>query len=218
RRRLYEEVDVLWRTALLRQSQPDPLDEVRTAMAVFDETLFRTVPAIYRQLDTALSPDVDGRRPPLAPPFVRVGSWVGGDRDGNPHVTAQVTRETVLVHAEHVLRALENAATRIGRMLTVGDTTTPPSVPLVRLLGRARAAYPERMADIAKRSPRESHRQALLIAAQRIRATRERDLDVAYRDADELLADLTVVQESLVAAGAVRLAYGELQHLVWQVR
>ncbi|MQA02757.1 MAG: phosphoenolpyruvate carboxylase [Streptosporangiales bacterium] len=217
-RRLYEEVDGLWRTALLRQSQPDPLDEVRTAMAVFDETLFRTVPVLYRGLDTALSPDDAGRRPALAPPFLRLGSWVGGDRDGNPHVTAQVTREAALIQAEHVLRALENAATRLGRTLTAGDATTPPSDQLRALLRRSRAAYPDRMAELAKRSPSESHRQALLIAARRIRATRERDLDLAYRDADELLAELALVQESLAAAGAVRLAYGELQHLVWQVR
>ncbi|MBO0826895.1 MAG: phosphoenolpyruvate carboxylase [Streptosporangiales bacterium] len=217
RRRLFEEVDGLWRTALLRQSQPDPLDEVRTAMAVFDDTLFRTVPALYRGLDTALAPADAGRRPPRAPAFLRLGSWVGGDRDGNPFVTSQVTREAVLVHAEHVLHALENAATRIGRTLTAGDTTTPPSERLRRLLGRAAAAYPDLSAAIAKRSPAESHRQALLMAAQRIRATRERNMDLAYRDADELSADLAAVQESLAAAGAVRLAYGELQHLVWQV-
>ncbi|MQA81478.1 MAG: phosphoenolpyruvate carboxylase [Streptosporangiales bacterium] len=217
-RRLHEEVDGLWRTALLRQSRPDPLDEVRTAMAVFDETLFRAVPGLYRELDAAVSPDDAGRRPPVAPAFVRLGSWVGGDRDGNPHVTAQVTREALLVQADHVLRALENAATRIGRTLTAGDTTTPPSDDLRRLLDRCGAAYPERMADLAKRSPNESHRQALLLAAQRLRATRERDIDLAYRDADELLGDLDLVQRSLAAAGAPRLAYGELQHLIWQVR
>lgn len=217
-RRLHEEVDGLWRTALLRQSRPDPLDEVRTAMAVFDETLFRAVPGLYRELDAAVSPDESGRRAPVAPAFVRLGSWVGGDRDGNPHVTAQVTREALLVQADHVLRALENTATRIGRNLTAGDTTTPPSDDLRRQLDRCGAAYPERMADLAKRSPSESHRQALLLAAQRLRATRERDLDLAYRDADELLGDLGLVQSSLAAAGASRLAYGELQHLIWQVR
>src|SRR5215831_9850320 len=87
RRRLLEAIDVLWRTAQLRSTQLEPMDEVRATLAVFDETLFAVVPAMYRRLDTALSPDDAGVRPPLAPAFVRFGTWVGGDRDGNPHVT-----------------------------------------------------------------------------------------------------------------------------------
>ncbi|MGH3099150.1 MAG: phosphoenolpyruvate carboxylase [Streptosporangiales bacterium] len=216
RRRLFEEVDELWRTALLRPTRPDPLDEVRTATAVFDQTLFRTVPALYRSLDTALSPHDAGRRAALAPAFISLGSWVGGDRDGNPHVTAEVTREALLVQSEHALRALEATATRIGRTLTASAMTTPPSADLRARLAAAQAAHPHLVADLAKRSPDEPHRQALLLAARRLRATRERDLDLAYRDAPELLDQLRVVQESLAAAGAVRLAYGELQHLVWQ--
>lgn len=216
-RRLFEEVDELWRTALLRPTRPDPVDEVRTATAVFDQTLFRTLPALYRGLDTALSGEDAGRRPARAPAFLRLGSWVGGDRDGNPHVTSEVTREALLVQSEHALRALENAATRIGRTLTASAMTTPPSEGLRALLDAAQAAQPRFLADLAKRSPDEPHRQALLLAARRLQATRERDLDLAYRDAPELLAELRVVQDSLASAGATRLAYGELQHLIWQV-
>src|ERR1700730_9993580 len=79
KRRLLEEIDVLWRTAQLRSTQLEPLDEVRSVMAIFDETLFRAIPEIYRDLDAALAPDGVGFRPPSAPAFVRVGSWVGGD-------------------------------------------------------------------------------------------------------------------------------------------
>ena len=82
-RRLAEEVDTLWRTAQVRTRQVTPLDEVRSFMAVFDETLFRTVPEVLRSLDTAFGA--------TAPPFLRLGSWIGGDRDGNPSVTAAVT-------------------------------------------------------------------------------------------------------------------------------
>ncbi|MGH8867856.1 MAG: phosphoenolpyruvate carboxylase [Actinomycetes bacterium] len=217
RRRLLEEVDLLWRTALLRSSRPDPMDEVRTATAVFDSTLFRIVPDVYRTLDTALSPSDAGRRPPLAPAFVRLGSWVGGDRDGNPSVTSVVTREAMTVQADHVLRALENATTRIGRALTVHVATTPPSQALSQALAQARAAHPDLLDDVAKRSPGEPHRQMLLYAAERVRATRLRDADLAYGAADALLADVRLVQSSLAEAGAVRVAYGELQHLVWQV-
>ncbi|HEY7483435.1 MAG TPA: phosphoenolpyruvate carboxylase [Streptosporangiaceae bacterium] len=216
RRRLMEEIDLLWRTAHRRHTQMDPLDEVRTAMAMFDETVFRVVPAIYRVLDEALAP-ATGARPPLARPYVRFGSWIGGDRDGNPYVTAQVTREAIMIQAEHVLLALENACTRIGRTLTVHEATTPPSATLRAVLATARAESPDLLAGIAKRSPGEPHRQLLLFAAERVRATRLRNADLAYADAGRLLADLTLVQESLAAGGAARQAYGELQHLIWQV-
>lgn len=215
-RRLLEEIDLLWRTSQLRTTKLDPLDEVRTAMAVFDETLFRAVPAVYRALDTALGGDA-GRRPSRGRPFLRLGSWIGGDRDGNPYVTAQVTREAIGVQAEHVLRALHRTCERIGRDLTVHADTTPPDDALREALAAAVAARPDHLAQIAKRSPDEPHRQFLLHAAARIEATRTRDADLAYDGPDELLADLRTVQGSLAAAGADRQAYGELQHLIWQV-
>src|SRR5262245_10398592 len=84
-RRLLEEIDLLWRTAQLRRTGIGPLDEVRTAMSVFDDTLFRVVPAIYRSLDEALAGG-SGDRAPRVRPYLRFGSWIGGDRDGNPHV------------------------------------------------------------------------------------------------------------------------------------
>ncbi|MFI0353743.1 phosphoenolpyruvate carboxylase [Actinomadura sp. 9N407] len=216
-RRLREEIDLLWRTALRRHTQMDPLDEVRTAMAAFDETIFRVVPEIYRSLDRALDPEGTGVRPPQARPYVRLGSWIGGDRDGNPYVTAQVTRDAVMIQAEHVLRALEAACGRIGRELTVHESTTPPSAALREALAAARTAHPARLADIAKRSPGEQHRQLLLYAATRIAATRERDADLAYAAPDDLLADLRLVQDSLAQADAPRQAYGSVQHLIWQV-
>ncbi|MFC5747034.1 phosphoenolpyruvate carboxylase [Actinomadura rugatobispora] len=216
-RRLREEIDLLWRTALRRHTQMDPLDEVRTAMAAFDETIFRTVPEIYRSLDAALDPEGTGTRPPKARAYVRLGSWIGGDRDGNPYVTARVTRDAVMIQAEHVLRALETACARIGRELTVHASTTPASPALREALAAARTAQPGLIDGVAKRSPDEPHRQYLLYAAARIAATRERDADLAYGSPDELLSDLTIVRGSLADAGAARLAYGRVQQLIWQV-
>lgn len=216
-RRLTEEVDTLWRTGQLRTTQVQPIDESRSVMAIFDETLFRAVPEIYRGLDRALGPADSGRRPPLAPAFLRFGSWVGGDRDGNDAVTAEVTLQTMLVQAEHVLLALEAATTRIGRSLTADSVTTPPNAGLRRRLTALRASDPVRLAELEKRSPSERHRQFLLHAADRLRATRTPGHGFAYTTANELLDDLRCVQESLASAGAMRLAYGELQHLIWQV-
>ncbi len=127
RRRMLEEIDTLWRTAPLRAQKPSPTDEVRTVMGVFDETLFTTVPHVYRRIDDALRGEESGASAPVVPSFVRIGSWVGGDRDGNPFVTAAVTREASQIASDHVLRGLERALDRIGRTLTLSADDTPPS-------------------------------------------------------------------------------------------
>jgi phosphoenolpyruvate carboxylase len=217
RRRLVEQVDILWRTAQLRESRPSPLDEVRSAMAVFEETLFDVVGNVYRRLDDALAGEGAGLRQPVVAPFVRLGSWIGGDRDGNPNVTAAITREAMQIQADHVLRALEQATDKLGRSLTLDAATTPPSAPVRRILEDARAVNPELITDIEERSPSEPHRQLLLLAARRLAATRSRDADFGYPRAADFLHELKVLQDSLVGAGAPRQAYGDLQQLIWQV-
>ncbi len=217
RRRLLEEVDSLWRAGLVRDERPGPLDEVRTAMAVFDEVLFAIAPRTYRRVETALSPDQTGAVPPRVPAFIRWGSWIGGDRDGNPNVTASITRQAMAIQSDHVLRALEDATSRIAWAMTAGASSTPPSPGVRRLIADARAMAPEVMEPLAARATSEPHRLALLVCAERIKATRERNADTAYPAAADLRADLITVQRSLAAAGAARLAYGELAHLVWQV-
>ena len=147
RRRLREEITILWRTSDLRVVAPTPLDEVRTAMAFFDATLFTVIPRLYRALDAALdgpggraaAPASDtgrtGTRPPRVGAFLRPGSWIGGDRDGNPGVTAEITERTVRIHADHVLRGYEAVATRL--MQTVAAATPADRV-------RAAAGVPPR--------------------------------------------------------------------------
>ena len=216
-RALREQIDLLWRTAQLRVKAMNPIDEVRTVMTAFDETLFRVVPAVYRELDRALQgDDRSGAAPTPVKAFLRFGSWVGADRDGNPFVTSQVTRETATIQAEHALRALENATTRVGRALTLSEVTTPPSPALRTALADARSAHPELVEEITARAPQEPYRTYLLFIAGRLFATRTRHADLAYKDASEYLADLRTVQDSLAETGAVRQAYGELQNLIWQ--
>src|SRR5438093_120800 len=93
-RRLAEEIDTLWRTSQVRVAHVQPLDEVRSFMAVFDETLFRLAPEVVRALDDGLGGS--------APAFLRFGSWIGGDRAGNPSITAQVTDEPLSTHPAHL--------------------------------------------------------------------------------------------------------------------
>jgi phosphoenolpyruvate carboxylase len=216
RRVLHEDIDLLWRTSQLRINAMDPIDEVRTVMAAFDETLFRVVPVVYRELDRALAGSGSGQVTSPVPAFLRFGSWVGADRDGNPFVTAQVTREAATIQADHVLRALETATTRIGRALTLHEGSAPPGAALRRALAAASAAHPELLAEITERSPQEPYRTYLLYVAQRLGATRARHADLAYPGPAAYLADLRVVRESLAAAGAAKQAFGELQHLIWQ--
>ncbi|WIE63016.1 phosphoenolpyruvate carboxylase [Curtobacterium sp. MCLR17_032] len=216
-RRLLEEIATLLRTSPLRTTRPTPLDEVRTAMSVFDQTLFEIVPQVYRLLDDRLQGDDAGRAPVQAPAFVRFGTWIGGDRDGNPHVTADVTRQAAEIAAEHILLGLTRAATRIGSALTLDADHTPGDAGLTALVAAQESLDPDVAERIGIRAPTETHRRALLFIAARIDATRRDDRPLAYRGPDELLADLHVVQASLTAAGALRAANGELQNLVWQV-
>lgn len=221
RRRLLAEVDTLWRTAPLRETKPSPLDEVRTAMNVFDESLFSVLPRVYRRLDDAMLGAESGTRAPIAPAFVRLGTWIGGDRDGNPFVTAETTLAAVGIASEHVLIGLERVARRVGRALTLDATTTPPSNAVLALWDAVVASAPETARIIAERSPNETHRRVLLFAADRIAQTRAQGAlpggALPYADADELLAELRILQESLLAAGDRRSAYGDLQHFIWQL-
>lgn len=219
-RRLAEEVAILWRTSQLRSQRPTPVDEVRRVLAVFDDTIFRVLPLVYREMDRALGPETVGTRLPAVPGFLRWGSWVGGDRDGNPHVTADVTGETMAIHADHTLRGLENAARRIGRTLSASASSTPPSLALERSLETDSQELPSTAADLVGQIG-EPHRRKLGFVAARLEATRAiaagGEGDGAYDGPESLIADLELVQASLAEAGAHRLAYGELQHLRWQV-
>ncbi|MEZ3159630.1 phosphoenolpyruvate carboxylase [Microbacterium sp. BWT-B31] len=216
-RRMLEEIDTLWRTAPLRPEKPSPTDEVRAVMAVFDETLYTAIPHVYRRVDDALQGPAAGSRTPVVRPFVRIGSWVGGDRDGNPFVTASTTRKAAAIASEHVLLGLSRTASRIGRGMTLDAGTTPPNARLIALWKRLRAEDEDEADAIAKRSPDEPHRRVMLAIANKIAATGRRDADLSYRDPEQLLADLRIVQESLAEAGAARHAYGHLQQLLWQV-
>ncbi|MGZ8567346.1 MAG: phosphoenolpyruvate carboxylase, partial [Actinomycetota bacterium] len=214
RRRLAEEVTGLWLTAPIRRHRPTPLDEVRAALALFDHTIFRIAPHVYREVERCLDPDAVGTRPPPVPAFLRWGTWVGADRDGNPAVTAQVTRTTASIQADHVLRGLENASRRIARSLTVSEADVPASRALAARLRENERLVPRRGAELQRTVPDAPHRRALVLAAERLAATRG-SREAGYEGPASFLRDLHEIQASL-ASSAKRLAFGELQHLIWQ--
>ena len=171
RRMMLEDIDILQRTSTLRITRPTPADEVKTVLTVFQQSLIHAVPRFQRAVEAAFGDDEHPELEPL-PPIVRFGSWVGGDRDGNPFVTAEVTRETVRVHADHALRILHGAVDRVARMITADEESTPPSPSLRDALANDAAAHPQVCAEITKDSPNEPHRQKLLVVAARLDATR----------------------------------------------
>jgi len=217
-RRLLAEIDTLWRTAPLRQAKPTVLDEVRTVLSVFESTFAEILPAVYRRLDDWLQDGEAGASAPVVKPFAHVGTWIAGDRDGNPNVTAEVTRAAAQLASEQVLLELERSAQRAAAGLTLDAVGTPASSELNALWQRQRSLAEQIATRVAADSPNEPHRRAVLLIAERIAATRGRNADLAYESSAELEADLLVVQRSLVDAGATRQAYGDLQRLVWQVQ
>jgi phosphoenolpyruvate carboxylase len=235
RRRLREEITLLWRTSDLRVVSPTPLDEVRTAMAFFDATLFTVIPRLYRAVDAALDPPTGrshgpasdtgrtGTRTPRVGPFLRPGSWIGGDRDGNPGVTAEITAKTLRIHADHVLRGYEAVATRLMQTIAAATSGGRVARPLASRIARDAEDLPETDRQLRRRFPDEPYRQRFGFIAERLRRTRAAlvgepaPLTGRYASASELDAELVEIQDALVADGLGRVAWGEVAELRWQV-
>lgn len=178
-RRLLEEIDTLWRTAPVREHQPKPEDEVRSIMAVFDETLYTTVPKVYRRICDILQGDESGRTPPAIKPCLRLGTWVGGDRDGNPFVTTSVTKKALAISSDHILRGLEVTADRVARTLTLSADTTPSSPELKARWHQLTTADEDGAASAITKAPDEPHKRVLMLVSRKIQATRTRNADLA---------------------------------------
>jgi phosphoenolpyruvate carboxylase len=242
RRRLREEITLLWHTGDLRAVLPTPLDEVRSALAIFDETLFTVVPRYVRALDRALDavappPDkataataalaVDagrtGTRLAGAPAVLRFGSWIGSDRDGHPGVTADITRHAARLQADHLLHGYEAVAARLMQTVAARVTADQVDRALDHALALDAEELPETMRQLRRRFPEEPYRQRLGAMAERLRRTRAALTGEAgartggYASADVLDAELASLQHALVGDGLGRVAWGEVAELRWQL-
>ena len=217
-RRLLQEIDALLRTSPIAHKKPTPVEEADTIVDIFDSTLFDMVPDVYRRFDDWELGEKAGTVPPVCPAFFHPGSWIGSDRDGNPNVTAKVSRQVAEKFRRHVLGRLAEATETCGRNLTLDAISTPPSDALVNLWSHQVEMSEALTARALGISARELHRAAMLVIAERLRATMERTADVMYASANDYVADLRVVQASLARAGAVRTAYGPVQRLIWQAQ
>ena len=217
-RRLLQEIDALFRTSPIAHKKPTPVEEADTIVDIFDNTLFDMVPDVYRRFDDWELGEAAGTVPPVCPAFFHPGSWIGSDRDGNPNVTARVSRQVAEKFRRHVLERLADATQTCGRNLTLDALSTPPSDQLVNLWSHQVEMSEELTARALGISASELHRAAMLVIAERLRATIERTADVMYASAEDCIADLHVVQASLARAGATRAAYGPVQRIIWQVQ
>ena len=216
-RHMLQEIDALVRTSPIALKKPTPVEEADTIIDIFDNTLFDVIPVIYRRFDDWVLGDKAGTVPPLCPAFFHPGSWIGSDRDGNPNVTAKVSREVAAKYFTHMVLKLEDKCRHIGRNLTLEATYSKPSAELINLWNHQVEMSPRYTARAELISEHEPHRAVMLVMADRLNATVRRITDTMYHSADEFLEDLRVVQRSLAACGAVRAAYGPVQTIIWQV-
>jgi phosphoenolpyruvate carboxylase len=241
RRHLRSEIATLWRTAEIRSIAPAPLDEVRAGLAFFDETLFTVVPAVYRAVDAALDrialnggsaesgggPAADtgrtGTRPPAVPPFLRFGSWIGADRDGNPSVTAETTVHAMRIQADHLMRGYEAVATRLMQTVAVAVPADRLDPALGRAIVRDSEDLPETTRQLRRRFPDEPYRQRFGAIAERLRRTRAGlaaqpgPATGRYAGPEAFDADLRTIQAALASDGLGRIAWGDLADLRWQL-
>ena len=215
-RRLFNEIDALFRTSPIALKKPTPVEEADTILDIFDNTLFYTIPQVYRRFDDWVLGDKAGLMPPVCPAFFHPGSWIGSDRDGNPNVTAKVSCQVARKFSDHVLGALEIETRRVGKNLTMEAETTPPSAELKSLWNHQKEMSKRLTDKAALISTKELHRAVMLVMADRLKATIDRDADLMYHSCEDYIADLKTVQRSLAEANAKRSAYGPLQDLIWQ--
>jgi len=197
------EIALLWLTGELRLEKPTVEQEVYWALHFFNETLFEQVPILQDKLERALAQNYPGEEFYI-PPFLQFGCWVGGDRDGNPFVTNDVTRWTL---AQNRLAAMYRYRRRLGdlvRELSVSERSVELPVDFVAALDRVLAACGDGE-SIRQRNPGEIFRQyvtAQVLRLDRAIAAAERGEVLpasGYRTADELIGDLRALEKGVIA-------------------
>ncbi|QWE22234.1 phosphoenolpyruvate carboxylase [Polynucleobacter sp. AP-Jannik-300A-C4] len=200
----------LWHTRLLRFTKLTVADEIENALTYYETTFLREIPKIYAQLEDSLAGNAVAS-------FLKMGQWIGGDRDGNPNVSAKTLEYAVSRQAEMVLRHYLTEAHHLGRELSV-------SALLLK--------FPKKMQELAAASPDtnehrqdEPYRRALTGMYSRLAATLKvlTGTDAArhavapqnpYANAQEFLSDLKTIEASLVSQGAKALSDRRLRGLI----
>ncbi len=201
---LFDELTVIWNTDDLKRVRPSPFDEARWGLAIIEDSLWDTVPKVYRKLNSIFIKNMGKNLPKNFNPIV-FGSWMGGDRDGNPNVTADVTRKVILLSRWEAAKLYEKALTKIIRSYSmkkcskkiqkkVGKSFEPYRVFLRPLRDKIRLTHRSIEQHLVNKKPL-NHKE--LISSR-----------------EEILKPLRVVRESLEQNQNENIASGELLDLM----
>lgn len=189
---LFNEVTILWQTDELRHNKPSVLDEVRNGLYYFDQTLFEVLPEIHREVELCLEKNYETKKWDV-PNFLKFGSWIGGDRDGNPNVTPEITWETLHKQRKLVLKKYKNVLVDLMKRYSHSTTRVEVSDELAQSL----EVEEDKFLTDDKKWPVEGevYRRKFAIIIERLKQVGKSDL--GYLSAEELLEDLYVVKRSL---------------------
>lgn len=216
RTQLLREVTALWQTQALRGRRPTPIDEVVQTIHTLETVFLDAVPAVHARLADAFE-SAFGRPPLRSARPLRVGSWIGGDRDGNPHVTAWVTSEALRLYRAASLRSHWQQGPRLMDQLTSSAALVPASAALEASVEDDLVGVPGLAERVATRESNELYRRKLNAVMRRLELTLAENEAIeppgargGYASADALAADLALIDTSLRGNRGRRLADGDL--------
>jgi phosphoenolpyruvate carboxylase len=208
------EIVSLWLTDRSRTERPEVTDEARTGLWYFDRTLYQLLPRLHADLQEALARHYPGVRAPNR--WLSFGSWIGGDRDGNPGVTAEVTAQVLRMNRRMAIKKLGDVLYNLAGSLTVSDRRAR-FAPVIRRMAEECRASSEVMAKVGARYPREPYRIILSSLRERLLAQADTGL-LELSESDSKQAKTATVREILVQIEAdllrdraAPLACGELR-------
>jgi phosphoenolpyruvate carboxylase len=217
--RLAENIDLLWQTDELRLGQPEPLDEALNALYYLDDLFTQTVPEVLN--DFAKELKRIGVVVPVTARPLSFGNWIGGDRDGNPNITADVTTKAMVLQVGHSIRVTITAMNELRQMLSVSTNIAGATPELTASVEKDFKHIPEFEPRFLRLNAEEPYRLKATAIVHRLAFTRDRHAvggpHVANRDYEntaELLADLVLMRDSLLAHRGELIATGLLERTI----
>ncbi|WP_018923556.1 phosphoenolpyruvate carboxylase [Salsuginibacillus kocurii] len=189
---LFNEITSLWQTDELRHRKPTVMDEVKNGLYYFDETLFDVLPDIHQELKDQLDEHYPNTQWDV-PNFLRFGSWIGGDRDGNPFVTPDVTWETLEEHRKLVIKKYDEVLVELMRRFSHSTTRVEVSERLVKSVEEDEKLYLDE--DEVWSVENEIYRRKFAVIIKRLHHAGKSE--VGYRSSEELHNDLLLIKESV---------------------
>ena len=216
RNQLAETIDVLWQTDELRVGRPEPLDEAMNALYYLDDLFKLTIPEVLNDFKNEIKRL--GVDLPLDARPLSFGSWIGGDRDGNPNITASITESAMVLQVGHAIRVTIAAMDELRQMLSVSTRITGVSKALLDSVEEDLKHIPEFEERFKRLNVQEPYRLKATAIVHRLAFTRNRHAaggeHVAHRDynsTSELLADLALMRDSLLENRGELMATGLLE-------